>query len=155
MGHFALHCECLGSTSLCTRLHAIVHSHTISGLFSQGSSPVWATVGHARRSTEIVSILVMLGPVYLRTMCRSSSSFVSGWRTSTQWRRSWSVYGLQSSTECEGAERPRGDGRSGAAACGVAGSQQLAHHSFVALQPADLVAALGWQGKGGETFYGN
>ena len=69
MGHFALHCECPGSTSLCTRLHAIVHSHTISGLFSQGSSPVWATVGHARRSTEIVSILsfIMLGPVYLRT----------------------------------------------------------------------------------------
>ena len=69
MGHFALHCECPGSTSLCTELHAIVHSHTISGLFSQGSSPVWATVGHARRSTEIVSILsfIMLGPVYLRT----------------------------------------------------------------------------------------
>ena len=37
----------------------------------------------------------------------------------------------------------------------AASIQQLAHHSFVALQPADLVAALGWQGKGGETFYGN
>ena len=113
VGHFALHCECPGSTSLCTELHAIVHSHTISGLFSQGSSPVWATVGHARRSTEIVSILsfIMLG----QTRGRSSSSVVSGWRTS-------GVYSLQSSTECEGAERPRGDGRSGAAACGVAGS---------------------------------
>ena len=150
VGHFALHCECLGSTSLCTRLHAIMHSHTVSGLFSQAASPVWAAVGHARRSTEIVSILVMLGPVYLRTMCRSSSSFVSGWRTSTQWRRSWSVYGLQSSTECEGAERPRGDGSSGWLRAEWQGAQQVAQGSFVALQPANLVAStLGWQGQGG------
>ena len=142
MGHFALHCECPGSTSLCTELHAIVHSHTISGLFSQGSSPVWATVGHARRSTEIVSILsfIMLG----QTRGRSSSSVVSGWRTS-------GVYSLQSSTECEGAERPRGDGRSGAAACGVARQPATStSRSFVALQPADLVATLvGRYGKGG------